>query len=73
MAQLNVDAELMRDQIRAIDGQLVQMENGCICCTLRPDLVKQLQSLASSQVWDYCIIESTGISEPMQVAKICAV
>ena len=49
--------------------QLVELSNGCICCTLRGDLLKQLREIAASGNFDYVLIESSGISEPMQVAQ----
>lgn len=70
MASMNVDAELVKSgAIAQLDEkpELVEMQNGCICCTLRMDLLRSLANLARSGKFDYCIIESTGISEPMQV------
>lgn len=74
MAEVNIDAALVRDQsvVRQRDEQMVQLENGCICCTLRADLLDEVAKLARQQSFDYCIIESTGISEPMQVAETFA-
>lgn len=71
MAEINVDAALVRGDTAAARqlqaGDLVQLENGCICCTLRGDFLQSLHDLAASGRFDYCVVESTGISEPMQV------
>ncbi len=47
--------------------ELVELSNGCICCTLRGDLLREVTRLAKSRAFDYLLIESTGVSEPMQV------
>lgn len=72
MSSVNIDAALVRDGSAALhrtEEKLVQMENGCICCTLREDLLKEVAALARSGQFDYLLIESTGISEPMPVAE----
>ncbi len=74
MAALNVDAKLVSSNAisqLSEKPELVQMQNGCICCTLRLDLLRSLAKMARSKKFDYCIIESTGISEPMQVRASC--
>ena len=72
MSSVNIDAALVRDGGAALhrtEEKLVQMENGCICCTLREDLLHEVAELAKSGQFDYLLIESTGISEPMPVAE----
>ena len=49
------------------DEELVEMSNGCICCTMRGDLLREVTRLARAGAFDYLLIESTGVSEPMQV------
>ncbi|GAA5949712.1 hypothetical protein JCM21900_003264 [Sporobolomyces salmonicolor] len=73
MGQVNIDAALLA-QHRAVQTKetIVQMENGCICCTLRGDLLEEVARLAEAKQFDYLIIESTGISEPQQVAETFA-
>ena len=68
MAELNIDARLVKTDVSQ-GTDLIQLQNGCICCTLRQDFVQQLAKMASDGHLDYCIVESTGISEPMQVAS----
>ena len=70
MSELNIDADLVRGDVSfdRIDEQLVEMSNGCICCTLREDLLIEVAQLAREGRFDYLLIESTGISEPLPVA-----
>ncbi len=72
MAELNIDSKLIQkngDALSQKDEKLVELSNGCICCTLREDLLEEIQKLAKEEKFDYLIIESTGISEPMPVAE----
>jgi G3E family GTPase len=72
MSEINIDAELVRSgqgTLSRTDEELVEMSNGCICCTLREDLLKEVSRLARERRFDYLLIESTGISEPMPVAE----
>ena len=70
MSEVNVDARLVRDgnALSRTGERLVEMTNGCICCTLREDLLEEVARLAGEGRFDYLLIESTGISEPMPVA-----
>jgi G3E family GTPase len=69
MNELNIDADIARTLLMEPDGtRLVELQNGCICCTLRDDLVNEVSQLARSGSFDYLLIESTGISEPLPVA-----
>jgi G3E family GTPase len=72
MSEVNIDAALVRDgggaDLSRTDEKLVEMSNGCICCTLREDLLIEVGKLAREGRFDYLLIESTGISEPMPVA-----
>ena len=72
MGEINIDAELVRQQgdsaLREVQEELVEMTNGCICCTLREDLLVEVARLAREGRFDYLLIESSGISEPMPVA-----
>ena len=71
MSEVNIDAALVRDggaDLSRTEEQLVEMTNGCICCTLRDDLLKEVRQLAEQKRFDYLLIESTGIAEPLPVA-----
>ncbi len=73
MSEINVDADIVRNaDVLRTDEQLVEMTNGCICCTLREDLVVEVGRLAGEGRFDSIVIESTGISEPMPVATTFA-
>lgn len=74
MSEINIDAEDVRRHVNLNRGsdQLIEMSNGCICCTLRADLLEQVSLLARQAEFDYILIESTGISEPMPVAETFA-
>ena len=73
MASVNIDAAIIsKAEILHREEKLIQMQNGCICCTLRHDLLEEVYTLANSGLYDYLIIESSGISEPMQVAETFA-
>ena len=72
MSEVNIDASLVRDggaELSRTEEKLVEMSNGCICCTLRDDLLEEVSRLASEGRFDYLIIESTGVSEPLPVAQ----
>ena len=72
MSEINIDAALVRNgeaNLSRTEEQLIEMTNGCICCTLREDLLVEVARLAREGRFDYLLIESTGISEPMQVAE----
>lgn len=70
MSEVNIDADLVtaNTELSRIDETLVEMSNGCICCTLRDDLLLEVRKLAEEDRFDYLLIESTGISEPLPVA-----
>lgn len=71
MSEVNIDAQLVRNEnvLHHTEEKLVEMSNGCICCTLREDLLKEVQQLAEEGRFDYLLIESSGISEPLPVAQ----
>lgn len=72
MSEINIDAQLVRDGLTEIgrtEEKLVEMSNGCICCTLREDLLLEVGRLAREGRFDHLVIESSGISEPLPVAE----
>lgn len=71
MSEINIDgSEVQRDvSLRRGEARLVEMSNGCICCTLREDLLEEVSRLAREGRFDYLLIESTGIAEPLPVAE----
>ncbi len=75
MSEVNIDADLVRGEGRGeialnrAEERLVEMSNGCICCTLREDLLEEVGRLAREGRFDQLVIESTGISEPLPVAE----
>ncbi len=71
MSEINIDAALVKNEftLNRAEEKIVEMSNGCICCTLREDLLIELNSLAKQGRFDYCVIESTGIAEPLPIAE----
>ncbi len=72
MSEVNIDADLVRAgeaDLSRTDERLVELTNGCICCTLRDDLMREVRRLAEEGRFDALLIESTGISEPLPVAS----
>lgn len=71
MSEVNIDAQLVKNEmtLSRTEEKLVEMSNGCICCTLREDLMLEVEKLAKENRFDYLIIESSGISEPIPVAQ----
>jgi G3E family GTPase len=71
MSEVNIDAQLVENQntLSRTEEKLVELSNGCICCTLREDLMIEVEKLAKEDRFDYLLIESTGISEPVPVAQ----
>jgi len=71
MSEVNIDAQLVQNEntLSRTQEKLVEMSNGCICCTLREDLMIEVEKLAKENRFDYLLIESTGISEPIPVAQ----
>ena len=72
MSEVNIDVELVERggaELSRTEEKLVEMSNGCICCTLRDDLLEEVSRLAKEGRFDYLLIESTGISEPIPVAQ----
>ncbi len=72
MGDVNIDADLIKhggSELRHTEEKLIEMSNGCICCTLREDLLEEITKIANESRFDYLLIESTGISEPLPVAE----
>ncbi|MFO0266295.1 MAG: GTP-binding protein [Cyclobacteriaceae bacterium] len=71
MSEVNIDAQWVRNEVKLsrTEEKLVELSNGCICCTLREDLINEVKKLAHQNKFDYLLIESTGISEPIPVAQ----
>ena len=71
MSEINIDKSMVQNEVSLNfkEEKLVEMSNGCICCTLREDLLIEVAKLAKSGSFDYLVIESTGISEPLPVAE----
>ena len=71
MSEINIDSTIVQNEIslNRSEEKLVEMSNGCICCTLREDLLDEITALAKEKRFDYLVIESTGISEPLPVAE----
>lgn len=71
MSEINIDASTIKNEVslNRSEEKLVEMSNGCICCTLREDLLEEVSKLAKQGQFDYLVIESTGISEPLPVAE----
>lgn len=76
LGEVNIDAELIQKGgvVNSQDDSLVALQNGCICCTLKMDLVKQLHDLVAQGCFDYIVIEASGICEPAPIAQtICSI
>jgi G3E family GTPase len=71
MSEINIDSQLVKNEntLSRTEERLVEMSNGCICCTLREDLMVEVEKLAKENRFDYLLIESTGISEPVPIAQ----
>ena len=71
MSEINIDSAIIQNEVslNRSEEKLIEMSNGCICCTLREDLLEEVTKLAQQKRFDYLVIESTGISEPLPVAE----
>lgn len=72
MSEISIDAAILKQGqaiLKRTEEKLVELSNGCICCTLRSDLVKEVSRLAKHGKFDYLIIESTGMAEPLPIAQ----
>lgn len=73
MSEINIDAVNIKQgqaAFKRTEEKLVELSNGCICCTLRADLVKSVSKLAKTGKFDYLLIESTGMAEPLPIARV---
>ena len=76
IGEVNIDADLIAREgvVNSADDSLVPLQNGCICCTLKMDLVKQIEDLVAMKRFDYIVIEASGICEPEPIARtICTI
>ncbi|MDP3837622.1 MAG: GTP-binding protein, partial [Methylococcales bacterium] len=71
MSEINIDAALVKNEmtLNRTEEKLIEMSNGCICCNLREDLLIEVAQLAKERRFDYLLIESTGIAEPLPIAE----
>ena len=69
MSELNVDGQTIKASVKKTKKEVVTLENGCICCTLRGDLIREINQIQKKKAFDYVLIESTGVAEPQQVAE----
>ena len=71
MSDINIDSSIIKNEVSLSqkEEKLIEMSNGCICCTLREDLLLEVNKLAKEGNFDYLVIESTGISQPLPVAE----
>ena len=70
MATLNIDKSLIDQSAIVQSDEVIAMQNGCFCCTLQSDLVDQIVTLAQKNIFDYMLIEASGVSEPAQIAPL---
>ena len=70
MAALNIDKALIDQSALVQSDEVIAMQNGCFCCTLQNDLIEQIISLAEKKVFNYMLIEASGVSEPSQIAPL---
>merc|ERR1712050_721164 len=70
MAALNIDKSLIDQSALVQTDEVIAMQNGCFCCTLQNDLVEQIKELAQKKIFNYMLIEASGVSEPSQIAPL---
>ena len=70
MATLNIDKSLIDQSALVQSDHVIAMQNGCFCCTLQSDLVDQIVELAQKKIFNYMVIEASGVSEPSQIAPL---